>query len=1026
MSERPRAAPIGVLDGVPLALAAVALLAALSPRPEAAGAATGLAALALATTGGLAWSGRGRAPRLAASLAVVAGLAGLSELAPRRPPYERLAAAVQQVERNWSTQLAAVDAVLRAEPVPSDTLAAEWLDRKRSALGEDAGLALAAPDLAAVFAWSGPSMRLAQDERDALREQLAAPPAVIALRRGLVLRLVVARPARDGERLLVAELPLPAEPLAGALGRDLGPGVDAGVRWQAWGEGVRAPVAPTRGSADAAPYWSLVPLMAPAGRPVVARVSLEVLPAPAEQARLAERRARLAARFAALLLVLYAFTAGRGAALAVVAARGALAVAPGALHAAGRLATTPWPAPDAARAVGLLQPLVDSPAAAALSGLTLVAVASLIPLPAAPRARRTWVGIALGAALGGLALAALVTLGQQLSLLELIGARGQRGISAALALTLAAPVWAALVLVVRLEPWPRGPRAGWAKGLLAALAAGTLAALAHGLTVSAAQWRAMSERIAPAIAERERAWNAALEATLDLTRADPDPASLSPERDAIDLWWNSPLGRLGLSSGVFKYDAAGRLDDAFATGFPPLDPVPQLTALGRDGAGVERPAQVTLSFVGGTFRVRLAQRARPQGGRWIAAVLEEPGNLPGFAGNDPLRARPGAGRAGALFPPSPDLEPRLAWYDGARRLVHSDVEPAPPPPASPPAAPVWRAAVVQGREAGILDLPDGEGTVSVIAFPPRPVAIGAMAVSWAALGAALALGALALRRLATDPAAARAAWVAGVRQLAGRFRVQVAVLLLSAGLVPLLALGASLRVVAARQAAQQLATEGARAVGYARGFLQDYLALEGERGMVLDDALAAWLARTLGDDVNAWEGDGALIASSRPDLVRAGLLPDRLEGSLWRRIVVERASFLEEPARRSADGRVVSPAVAHGPLVAPSAAAGVVSVSLGRAGQRVAEELRDVDRALLISSAMLVLLAVALVAPASRKLVGPLAELERATARIADGAFDTVVPETGYDETRSLTRAFRAMGASLASQRAVLERRREA
>jgi nitrogen fixation/metabolism regulation signal transduction histidine kinase len=36
------------------------------------------------------------------------------------------------------------------------------------------------------------------------------------------------------------------------------------------------------------------------------------------------------------------------------------------------------------------------------------------------------------------------------------------------------------------------------------------------------------------------------------------------------------------------------------------------------------------------------------------------------------------------------------------------------------------------------------------------------------------------------------------------------------------------------------------------------------------------------------------------------------------------------------------------------------------------------------------------------------------------------VPETGYDETRSLARAFRAMGASLATQREVLERRREA
>ncbi len=653
-------------------------------------------------------------------------------------------------------------------------------------------------------------------------------------------------------------------------------------------------------------------------------------------------------------------------------------------------------------------------------------MAALTPLPGGTRARRALGIAALAAAALGLALAGAVTVGERLSLLELVGPRGGTGVRVALTLALASPVWAAFVLAARLGA-PRLERsAGGVTVALAAVGAGALAALAHGLAVPRAQVRAVDGSVEPAIASRDHAWDTALEETLALTRPDPGPASLSPERDAIDLWWNSPLGRQGLASGVWKYDADGHLDDAFATGFPPVDPAPQLDALGRDAAGAERPAQVALSFVGGTFRVRLAQRARPLGGRWIAAVLEAPGNLPGFAATDPLRARRGADRHGGLYPPASDLEPRLAWYDAARRVVHSDVEPAPPPPAAAPDEPTWRSVPVQGRRARILDLPDRGGTVSVIVFPPRPVAVAAMAVAWGALLVALGLGAAALRRVVTDPRGSGAALEQGLQRVLGRFRVQVALLLLAAGLVPLLALGVSLRVLAARQAAQQLATEGARAVGYARGFLQDYLALEGERGMRLDDALAAWLARTLDDDVCAWEGDGALVASSRPDLVRAGLLPDRLDGATWRRIVEGRASLVEEPARRAPGGRVVSSAVAHGPLVAPSAATGVVSVSLGRAGQRVADELRDVDRALLFSSALLVLLAAVVVAPATRKLVRPLADLERATARIADGAFDTAVPETGYDETRSLARAFRAMGASLATQRDGLERRREA
>ena len=659
MNDLPRAAPPGVLDAVPLALASAAVLAALVRVPGAAAGAFVLASLALAAAAAVAARGRGRALRLAALLALVAGLAGLSELVPRRPPYERLARAVQQVERNWSAQLEAVDAVLRLElPVEAAGIP-DWLDARRAALGPDAGVVLTGPDLSTVVAWSGSSMRLAADERDALRAQLATPPAVIALRRGLVLRLVVARREARTLRVLLAEAPLPSEPAAGALGRDLGPGVEASVRWQAWGEGVRAPVAPTRGAADVAPYWSLVPLMAPSG-PAVARVSLEVLPAPAERARLAERRALVAARLAALVLALCALAVRRGAALAVIAARGVLAAAPGALERVGSLGTAGWLSEGTARALGLAAPLVDTPVGAALTGLTLVAVAALAPLAAGPRARRAMTAAALGAAICGLVLVAAVTATERVSLLELLGPRGGTGVRVALALALAAPAWAALTFAARLGSPQRWPRSGGAAVVLAAVGAGALAATAHGLAVSRAQVRAVDDSVQPAIASRERAWDRALDETLALTRPDPDPASLSPERDAIDLWWNSPLGRQGLSSGVWKYDADGRLDDAFATGFPPLDPAPQLDALGRDAAGTKRPAQVALSFVGGTFRVRLAQRARPEGGRWIAAVLEEPGNLPGFSASDPLRARRATDRHGALYPPSFDLEPRLA------------------------------------------------------------------------------------------------------------------------------------------------------------------------------------------------------------------------------------------------------------------------------------------------------------------------------------------------------------------------------
>lgn len=978
----------------------------------------------------LAWSTRRRgqpwpAWPTAALASILLALAGW-QLWPATDPTLQLSEASSRLERAWRSQLDRLAGALEPAPPPAGGDLA-WLDDRLDRLPPRSGMALIEADGGRPLAWSGRSTPLTAGELRTLRNAKTGP-SFLVVQRGLALRLVAGRRIEQNPPLLLtAELALPPEPRPGWLGEPLPRAFEARVRWQAQGEGIRAELGAPAGAATDRRLWSLVPLMA--GRSE--RLGMVTVAAPtADQAAGDLDRRRRAG--AALLLVLWlASTALMGApwpAVRVLAA-GALArwgipveTLEGLLGASGQ------PVFDAsAEGPGRwLTALAPSPADGAVLALTLCGLVAALPLPLRSGARRATAAAGLVLLAAGAWLAAPLTARAVLPAGDLLLSQVSGfGLRALVAVTLAGPAVAGGVLLAR--SWPRIRR----PVLAATLVGGAAAGLMHAGSLELAGRRHVEQTLAPELEGRRSIWERALIDTLEMALPRPGEDVLARDRDAVDLWWTAPLGRLGLASGVFKYDAQGTLVDEFASGLPPIDPPSRLaggdTVEGPFPRRFSGPSEIEPEFLRRPFRLLVAEIQRPEGGSWLAAVLAEPGNVPSRRHGDPLR--------GARVAVSPErrarqaagIDPLLAWFDPRGQRLSSDLEVGPPPPAAPPQEARWRKARVGGEPSLVYSMPDPTGSLVAVVRLPGPLMLAAVAVEWALLGGLAVILLAGWGALLRDPPGFARAALSRLRRAATHFRSQLVLLLILAGLLPLLALGLAGRVAAQGQAQRELEKTGERVAHVARRLVDDFFALAAadDSAPEADDTIVSWVARTIGDDLFLWRG-GHLAASSRNDLVRAGLWPRRLPGDVWRELTAERRPLIVSPLAIHTETRTFAPAVVHTPLRLGPGQVGIVSIPLSRAERRLEQGLADVDRALLVSAALLVLLSTGLLLPSTRRLLRPLGNLERATAALAGGRFDSPVPDTGYAETRALARAFRTMATSLADQQRSLERRRAA
>lgn len=1029
MQRRLALSPRGLLLAVGLIAGGLGLL-----PPRMAAVAAGLTCIVWAILALLLREKAGRWSGWALLLACLVGMASWLELRPLPSPDEVLGLGMRNVQTRWAQWLNVLDATVTAWPEQGGGF--PELEERRRRLDQGSGLALIRAADGKAEAWAGWTTPMDLEELDVFLDRAAVGPGVIVLRRGLSMRLLYGRYLEgDPQRLLVAEVPLFPEEERGPIGVTMGSGLVGRVSWEASGAGLRPPISERRevGPGEALgqrAFWSLDTLMVDE-RWLVARVSYGILPQEEQRDAIRDLRRTIVAIILALTLCVLAIT-GKGPLLLEILAARALLFIPvprlfsGALHDGGVMQALIPGGP-----VGPFGRLVATPWDAALTALALLALAALMPVSKSKLWRAVLASCGAILTVVGLVLSHLLTLESGLSPGELVLPAEDLRLRIAVALVFVTPAWIGLMLLGRAWKPKRG-----SVFIVTGVLAGVLAGATHAAALVDAAERRVMRSVLPESAERVQIWQRAIDETLQMAVPLVESAKLTPDRDAIDLWWNSPLGRLGLRCAIFKWDRDGRLLDAFLTGVPPISIAGELvagTTLPDEATGLYRrevieATQRMVMLVYDPVHIISAEVRRPEGGSWVVAVLDEPFNLPSLNRRDPLRGAQAFTPAALSLEPAA-LEPRLSFFDEGGNLLWSDFDAGPAPPHVVPKEAEWKDLVVEGRSARGLVFPTDAGSAVAVVLEPALLEWIAVPLGWMFAIGALAALAVALRSILSSPVSTLQQVQRGLLMLTTHFRVQVALVLTLAGLLPLLVFGSVDRTSSRQQATRQLESDSAELSQVARHLIESWVRVTPletpEEHDALTDADVSWLSSNIGEDLFIWNR-GRLLATSRRDLVRAGLWPPRLPGSVWQDLAARREPMVVESLGGVAARRPFAWTVAHGPFLAAPDHVDVFSIPLARTSERIEENLRNADRALLFCAALLLAIGGTFILPATRRFVGPLATLEQATSRLAAGQFETPLPKTGYAETLALSRAFETMARALEAKQNSLERRRAA
>jgi signal transduction histidine kinase len=286
----------------------------------------------------------------------------------------------------------------------------------------------------------------------------------------------------------------------------------------------------------------------------------------------------------------------------------------------------------------------------------------------------------------------------------------------------------------------------------------------------------------------------------------------------------------------------------------------------------------------------------------------------------------------------------------------------------------WAVARRQGSGIAVLFLPELRSGSALEAVGTLALSMLLLVVALVGLGALLALTRTTFRDLVRR----------SVRSYSKRLLIVYGLLLL----VPLVALNVLLlRNLEARLQAEQRAA-GEAAVRSAQQVLGEYvLSLEPGFGLetALDDELLVWLSRVLRHEVNLYWGS-SINASSKRELFSAGLLPERIPGDIFARLVLLRHDLAWRTSRAGSTQYLEI----YAPLRIPGVGQGeprlFLSLPLLAQQQELQSELAELRRRALLLTAAVFLVAAALGTRLARTFTRPIQELVEGTRRIAGGA----------------------------------------
>ncbi|MFW6012164.1 MAG: sensor histidine kinase, partial [bacterium] len=192
---------------------------------------------------------------------------------------------------------------------------------------------------------------------------------------------------------------------------------------------------------------------------------------------------------------------------------------------------------------------------------------------------------------------------------------------------------------------------------------------------------------------------------------------------------------------------------------------------------------------------------------------------------------------------------------------------------------------------------------------------------------------------------------------------------------------------------------------------------------LVDDGLLMWISHLVHHEVNLYWGS-SIWASSKPELFAAGLLPERIPGEVFSRLTL--GGY--ELASRTTVTRGTGYLELYAPLRIPGGPAEqerlFLSVPLLAQEEEVARELAALRRRVVLASAALFALLVAVGVALARRFSQPLEELVEGTRRIAAGA-ESLDMAPSELELAALVRAVDDMARRIAESRSRLVREKE-
>ncbi len=682
--------------------------------------------------------------------------------------------------------------------------------------------------------------------------------------------------------------------------------------------------------------------------------------------------------------------------------------------------------------------LFRSPLATLLTGLALALQAVLIVRasrhPQVAGAWRWLISLAGGAGvMGALLICARAGLDSRLDLAGL--ARESPSVERlAVLMGLVLTLWApALLLLTSLFRWQRGRpllRAALALPLLSALLFTFLAR-----TTEEARQELVMENLRPLLVHQDADRQQALTETRDLLQSregiarELATALADGTGDALafHLWRTSELARQGYHSSLEIYDGAGSLAGSFSLAMPP--PIPGLAG---EVAILEPMPLEHLVFS------TLSQEQAVMSSRWpvndtenhITGVLalyiaNDEGNIPALSTTaEPLPwTTVGADTRRLLRGPplltARDTEGTVLWS--------SQAEPAPLQAGMQSRIDIqkgiWQDSFNHGHRVRLFYFAQGD-IIYALGYPLDSwVRLLAGLLRFVLMQTICLLLLAAVAYLLLHPLAGlRREAVLLVNWFRSSWGRKLAAAVLLASLAPLLSLALLLRAPLERQRREGLHALGLQSLEVARRVVKDSMvAIGGDPSPPMpSDETLYWLSRVIRQEIDLFV-DQQLVATSRRGLFTAGIVSPLPDAEAYRRIVLEGKQIsLPSPSSLPAVPPAVSAALGrsgHG--------AAMLRLPFSRQEEAVAQSGEEVRERADLATAAVALLLLAAAILVGRTTAGRLQRLTHATARLAAGGEDFLVPLSGQDELSRLTRSFNDMATTLSRQRADLHRRTE-